>query len=549
MSVISDPVIQKAVANIKQRSEKQRDIQKSLESFVDLGVIPQIATENNQIVYGRRGTGKTHLFNYLGAELSKTPQAKVVYIDCRTLGSSSQFSDFTLPIEHRCLALFKDILAEVHDALLERIIETPTQHANEVLDLLSRLEAAVMQPIVDRRIGSLSSKVQSGSEDLISLGLTGKPVEVSVNLGFQTKKSSATEKVINESVVYSDKVIFPAINNLLRAICEKADLLLFILLDEWSSLPIDIQPYLAEFIKRGFLPVNTVTVKIASLEYRSNFSIKTPLAGLLGLEVGADIATGMDLDDHYVFDRNKDRVTKAFADILYNHVRSEVPEDYLQSKYGITDSDKFVTTFFTNSTTSFQELARAAEGVARDLINIFTHAFFTSQRKEHSKIEKRTITEAAQQWFEQDKARELAPELSQALRRIVEEVIGKKKARSFMVPKELEGNELLQRLFDSRVLHLVMRGYADKDNPGVRYNIYTLDYGTYVSLLGTSKSPEGFEDKSVVDADFVVPFDDRRSIRRIILTSEVLHPGEQLLFTVEASPERLEQSHQSPDES
>ena len=46
MSVIADPVIQKAVANIKQRSEKQRDIQKSLDSFVDLGVIPQIATEN-----------------------------------------------------------------------------------------------------------------------------------------------------------------------------------------------------------------------------------------------------------------------------------------------------------------------------------------------------------------------------------------------------------------------------------------------------------------------------------------------------------------------
>jgi hypothetical protein len=253
------------------------------------------------------------------------------------------------------------------------------------------------------------------------------------------------------------------------------------------------------------------------------------LVGLLGLEVGADIATGMDLDDHYVFDRNKDRVTKAFANILFNHVKSEVPEGYLSREYGITDSDKFVTTFFTNSTTSFQELARAAEGVARDLINIFSHAFFTSQRKDHGKIEKRTITEAAQQWFEQDKARELPSELSEALRRIVAEVIGKKKARSFMVPRELERDELLQRLFDSRVLHLVMRGYADKDNPGLRYNIYTLDYGTYVSLLGTSKSPEAFEEVAIVEPDFVVPFDDRRSIRRIILTQNVLHP-EPVLF-------------------
>ena len=151
-------VVPAFVANIKQRSEKQRDIQKSIESFVDLGVIAQIATENNQIVYGRRGTGKTHLFNYLGAELEKDLRSKVVYIDCRTLGSSSQFTDFTLPIENRCLALFKDILAEVHDALLERIIEHPTDKANDVLDLLSRLGEAVVNPIEDRKIDSLSSK-------------------------------------------------------------------------------------------------------------------------------------------------------------------------------------------------------------------------------------------------------------------------------------------------------------------------------------------------------------------------------------------------------
>jgi hypothetical protein len=35
----------------------------------------------------------------------------------------------------------------------------------------------------------------------------------------------------------------------------------------------------------------------------------------------------------------------------------------------------------------------------------------------------------------------------------------------------------------------MQRGYADKDNPGVKYNIYTLDCGTYVDLIGTVKQP------------------------------------------------------------
>ncbi len=238
------------------------------------------------------------------------------------------------------------------------------------------------------------------------------------------------------------------------------------------------------------------------------------------------MATGLDLDDHYVYDRNPDRVAKAFANILFKHIQSELPDGYLYETYGVDNGDKFVKTFFTNSTTAFHELARAAEGVVRDLLNIFMHAFFASQRKDQAKIDKRTIIEAAQQWFEQDKARELAPAVNDALQRIVREVIGNRSSRSFLVPRELEKDDLLQSLFDARVIHLVKRGYADKDNPGVRYNIYTLDYGTYVDYLGTSKAPTGFEEEAEasVEAGFIVPFDDKRKIRRIILTKDVLHP-------------------------
>lgn len=125
VSVISDAKVQKAVANIKQRSEKQRDTQKSIDSFVDIGLFPQIASDNNQVIYGRRGTGKTHLLNYLRAELVKEPNVRVLFLDCRTLGSSNQFSDLALTIEHRCLALFRDILAEVYNTLLEAIVERP----------------------------------------------------------------------------------------------------------------------------------------------------------------------------------------------------------------------------------------------------------------------------------------------------------------------------------------------------------------------------------------------------------------------------------------
>jgi hypothetical protein len=67
----------------------------------------------------------------------------------------------------------------------------------------------------------------------------------------------------------------------------------------------------------------------------------------------------------------------------------------------------------------------------------------------------------------------------------------------------------------------MQRGYADKDNPGVRYNIYTIDYGAYVDLIGTSKEPE-LDLMEREELDVVVPFDDKRSIRRIILHENIL---------------------------
>ncbi len=84
---------------------------------------------------------------------------------------------------------------------------------------------------------------------------------------------------------------------------------------------------------------------------------------------------------------------------------------------------------------------------------------------------------------------------------------------------------MIQRLFDARVIHHMQRGYADKVNPGIRYNIYTLDYGTYVDLMGTSKQPVTDFLESGSEPDLIVPFDDKRSIRRIIFDEEGVLAG------------------------
>ncbi|WP_419604356.1 hypothetical protein [Thiolapillus sp.] len=192
----------------------------------------------------------------------------------------------------------------------------------------------------------------------------------------------------------------------------------------------------------------------------------------------------------------------------------------LNKKHRVSSGRQLASRLFTERATC-AELARSSEGVVRDLINIFTKAFFDAHRRGRGTVDKQAVLDSARQWFEQDKAQYLDKELQKILRRIVDDVIGKRKARSFLLPRELERNPIVQRLFDARVIHHMQRGYADKDNPGVRYNIYSIDYGTYVDLLGTTKEPE-LDLVERAEPDVIVPFDDKRSIRRIILRPEVL---------------------------
>lgn len=87
-----DSEILKAVSNIVQRAERMIDDAKIQSTYEEIGVIPLLNNRNNQIIYGRRGTGKTHVFKYLASEL-KIGNDIVVYVDCRTLSSASSFED------------------------------------------------------------------------------------------------------------------------------------------------------------------------------------------------------------------------------------------------------------------------------------------------------------------------------------------------------------------------------------------------------------------------------------------------------------------------
>ncbi|WP_156057611.1 hypothetical protein [Micromonospora parva] len=521
-SLLSDRHFGNAISNIKPRSERQRDVAALQRTYVETGVFPQLNNTNNQILYGRRGTGKSHVLRILDLEVASRGNAASLYIDIRTIGSAHLMTDDSQPLVVRCVGVFKDILALIQSELLD--IATDPDRDGSGMEEVSEL-ADVIQA---RTVGVASAEFEDTTQDKV--GATSKfGAKVSERPELSAESGRTAERTTGQRVrfteVYRETVVFAEIATFLnKALTALGIEELFILIDEWTAIPPDVQPYIAEFLKRALFPSNRVVVKIASLEYRSNFTIGVERGNPTGFELGSDISANLDLDDYYVYDRNPDNVVEIFLELLFKHVEAELPAGMLHDN-GVDSPVNLRVRLFTERET-FVELVRAGEGVVRDFLGIFSQAFFRAQRSGRLKIDRSSVEEAARDWYETDKSTTLSPDLRKALDTIVTDVIGTRQTTMFMLAREHSDNPVIQSLFDQRLIHLISRGYSDKENPGLRYNIYSLDYGTYVDLKRTRAEPDRFEifDEDTDDdaKDRVVPFADKRSIRRVILTPTAL---------------------------
>lgn len=85
--ILFSQAFQKAASQLQTRAERlPEDPITLIDSFVDFGIIEQVQNNKNQIIYGRRGTGKTHLLRALATPIARA-KGLHCYIDCRTLGS------------------------------------------------------------------------------------------------------------------------------------------------------------------------------------------------------------------------------------------------------------------------------------------------------------------------------------------------------------------------------------------------------------------------------------------------------------------------------
>ena len=517
--------INRALLSLSKRAERASNAQ-LVASFVDVGsLLASITNNDHQIIYGRRGTGKTHVLSKLYSDAISVGDIPVL-IDLRTLGSTGGlYADPSLPLSERATRLLMDLLWALHDGVMEHAIDD------------DQIDLSALQPRLDAFAASISEVRVIGSAVEVQGASHNKTQQASVALGWEgngvvarvidgSSESRGEAGALSITGELRHRLNFGSVSTNIREMCVAlGDRSIWLLLDEWSEIPLDLQPYLADLLRRTVFPAQRLVAKIAAIEQRTNFRIQEDAGSYIGIEIGADAAASLTLDDFMVFDNNAAAATSFFRSLLWKHVVSSVPEN---SPLRNISETEFASEAFTQ-VNSLQELVRAAEGVPRDAINIISLA---AQAAVERAISVSDVRGAAKQWYQQSKegavsSRERALHLLQWIR---ENVIGARRARAFLLPSGIK-SELIDYLYDSRVLHVIKKGVSSNDTPGVRYNVYAIDYGCYVDLISTVNAPQGLFQAEVGGqeaAGFVeVPVTDYRSIRRAILNLsefEEAHP-------------------------
>src|SRR5258708_34368055 len=100
--------LNEALIGIKKRAERN-DPASLIATFVDIGMLfAQLSTNDNQVIYGRRGTGKTHALIYLANSRRKAGD-NADYIDMRTIGSTGVvYAEVDVPATQRGTGLLVD---------------------------------------------------------------------------------------------------------------------------------------------------------------------------------------------------------------------------------------------------------------------------------------------------------------------------------------------------------------------------------------------------------------------------------------------------------
>ena len=467
-------------ASIERRAERaSKGV--GLTELVTLDDMNPMFDPSSMVVFGRRGAGKTHTLLHLLAQVRKSGDVGV-YIDMRQVSSNAGvYGDNSIAYGTRATNILVDVLGEVHEEIynLAIVASDPELAANlhEIGPALDALSTAITEVRVTgetSRTGSISESDHKKSSSKVDLSMSAKP-------SARLSRTSTRERQV--SVEHSETrtgtaEIYIHLGQLDSALRQLVATLkgrrIWLLIDEWSAgIPYDLQPVLADMLRRTFLPVPEVAVKIAAIEHRARFSMRRTGLEYVGIELGADTAETLNLDSRLAIATDPSPQIAFIRQLLTEHFRLASAELGVDGAHADPVTDSF-------GTHAFELLVYASEGNPRDAINLASKA---ARKATGEKVTAEDVLRAADDYFWSTKYKNIEGDSDlEALFAQLMNLSIERGMRTVLFDRADLRRPLMDKLYDARLIHLLNSSLRPVGKAKM-YDVYAVDFGSYAELV------------------------------------------------------------------
>jgi hypothetical protein len=517
---LSDDVIINLLSSLRQRAEKSDDLSSFHPSFVPVVDHNLLASRNTQVIYGRNGTGKTHILKCFDETYTygiQNNRILPIYLDMRELDVSRIspemseedivelfFAGFIIRIVEKINSFFENYEPRVYESnnfYAEFLKSTATQskYKNEIKKLRKALDGERMRERIDSYTKSI--KTQNSKSEGGGLEVKGGPSGISGKADVGVTSEASREEFVEMVIKVSHFIDFSSIRGGIECILDILEIdHIVVLIDEWSQIDVEVQPIFSELIRRTLCTSNKISFKFAALNFLTAFTT-TVKGRRVGLQPGVDITELADLNHIFTFDLDRGAVRHFLIFILIKHLLETIGREIY--KYDFEDPQKFIAgnverifdrlfEYIFESADAFDYFVKASEGNPRDFLAMIGECCATHGAAKLP-ITLKAVQATAINYFTNTKAANFQAS-SRGTLQLFESIFShciRKKTKIFSLSKEIDTRSALIRdMWAQRLIHLIDNNYEyfnEEDLITRSFAIYAIDYGKILGLRSGKK--------------------------------------------------------------
>lgn len=495
--------------------------------YVGEKLLDKIDVKQNQLIFGRRGTGKSHLLGAFDEHInSRQDQTLSFFISCTGFTVTPEKIEFSDEKDRRDKLtnfFFRTFLQNLQDEFFKKYLPYCERHfkprlsngkylekRDSIEDLILRLADEINNgskiEVIEQKVESSNLKTLERRSELSFFGKLSLDIsQLFLSLGLGRKKSETKNVVKKKSEFLTTD--YNKLRELISQIVDELEVKrLYICIDEWSELDrsslLSIQPHFGHRLKHLLFNHKKISVKIASIWHDTRLLERgVDHKTQKGLEIGQDIHIGIELDTTNL--KSEIKVRSFFANLLFERFKYYIPELEEIKKNDAVDTF-FIDELFDDEN-NFNALVAASHGVPRDFLSLFNKCVYIINRKfDEFCIHKNLVREVAVDSYKKDKRSLIANhDYLKPYLIAFDEHIEKTGRRFFLTPNSEVGNNGFSALTDKKIIQQIPSSLTPRYVRNA-YKVFYLDYGNYFEWIQVNR----IESSLIHDYTVVVKYPD-----------------------------------------